>query len=113
MASVFLKDFAYFDGKALAQNVDILERMETLSASRCWNMLDSMIIQDMLEDAQAQEGLSELRARVKKIYAKIYEDSDSANDNSASEYDYSQDPDYEGIYIPGNYSDPADASFSR
>lgn len=98
----FLEHHRYFDGKLLARGFDIFEAMEILNAERCWNILDSVMIDYLLEDATSQEGLSELRARVDKAYGSMYGSSGST-DNPNADYDYENDPDYEGVVIPGNY----------
>lgn len=104
IAHFFLQNYRYFDGKLLAQGFDILKAMEEMSADRCWNVLDAVIIDDLLQDATSQDGFSELRARVNDIYGKMYGDSSRSNDNPNAEYNYSQDPDYDGVVIPGNYN---------
>ena len=109
---MLLNKWAFIDGLYTARGVDLYALFDSLDGERSFNIIDSILVEDMIADAQIEGALVKARAAFNKVYDRINTNLQGSNDVAGDEYyeDQTSSDRPEG-YIPGNYIQPDDNGF--
>lgn len=88
----------------LAKGIDLLEQLHELPADRAFNLIDSILIDDLVYVAKNEEAIAKLRGKWDQIYKRV-DFSVLDDDVEDNQYYDGEDEKPEG-YIPGNYIIP-------
>lgn len=84
IAHVFILWWPFIDGHYLIQGVDLRELLWTHNADRCFDIIDSIIINDALIGADVEGGMEKIRTAVLSVYNEAEKQDGNSNDTAGS-----------------------------
>lgn len=67
----FLKWWEYYDGRYLLKGVDLYELLSSLDSNRAFNLIDTIVADEIIENDQSSGTLREIRIKINKIHGKM------------------------------------------